>query len=377
MSNYDASIEDAEEYLKIECHRRLRSLSMGSAIFSESNSILASETSVHTVSLDDVQAGQLIGSGGFSNILEVRTLKPRSDSVDTVATAETEASAWSLHSQESIPEQYQHYALKKIRTDLPDSMEACGRIDLAVEAQFLTTLQHPNIVSFYGAGEEPGNRNFFIIMERIDRTLGSELDTWRIHKERLNQRSGLSVRDKMGALTDFYNARIAIAYQLTSALTYLHHKKILFRDLKPANVGLDFQDKIKLFDFGLAKELKDEFREGQNQYRATKKTGSLRYMAPEVFSEAGLYGLPADVYSFVLILWEVMSLTLPFNGMSADEHSVSTYVKKLRPKINKSWPNAMKRLIKDGWHHNPSRRPNMPTVFFEIASYLGNQTGAT
>ena len=257
MSNYDASIEDAEEYLKIECHRRLRSLSMGSAIFSESNSILASETSVHTVSLDgkwcsvmirvpttqkfskntttnsklpspytiDVQAGQLIGSGGFSNILEVRTLKPRSDSVDTVATAETEASALSLHSQESIPEQYQHYALKKIRTDLPDSMEACGRIDLAVEAQFLTTLQHPNIVSFYGTGEEPGKRNFFIIMELIDRTLGSELDTWRIHKERLNQRSGLSVRDKMGALTDFYNARIAIAYQLTSALTYLHHKK--------------------------------------------------------------------------------------------------------------------------------------------------------
>jgi len=118
------------------------------------------------------------------------------------------------------------------------------------------------------------------------------------------------------------------------------------------------------------KELKDEFREGQNQYHATKKTGTPRYMAPEVFSEAGLYGLPADVYSFVLILWEVMSLRLPFNGLSADEHSVSTYVKKLRPKINKSWPNAMKRLIKDGWHHNPSRRPNMPTVFFEIASYL-------
>jgi len=158
----------------------------------------------------------------------VRKLKPRSDSAETEASVETEASASSLHcsQDQEFSEQYQHscYALKKIRTDLPDCMEASGRIDLAVEAQFLTTLKHQNIVSFYGVGEEPGNRDFFIIMERLDRTLGSELDTWRIREEML-KRSALSRRNKNSALKNFINARIAIAYQLTSALTYLHLKK--------------------------------------------------------------------------------------------------------------------------------------------------------
>lgn len=128
-----------------------------------------------------------------------------------------------MHSQESIS-QCQHYALKKIRTNLLDSMEACGRIDLAVEAQFLTTLQHRHIVSLHGVGEEPVNRDFSIVMERIDRTLVGEMDTWRGRKERLKG-SNQSRRVKRIALKSFFNDRIGIAYQLTLALNYLHGKK--------------------------------------------------------------------------------------------------------------------------------------------------------
>jgi len=98
-------------------------------------------------------------------------------------------------------------------------------------------------------------------------------------------------------------------------------------------------------------------------------------MAPEVFSDGGLYGLPADVYSFVLMLWEVMSLRLPFDGMTPYRHAFSTYVKKIRPKINTSWPKEVKILIKNGWHHDPSRRPNMSTVGIGIASYLESTNG--
>jgi len=136
-----------------------------------------------------------------------------------------------------------------------------------------------------------------------------------------------------------------------------------------------FQDKIKLFDFGLAKELKDEFKVGPDQYHATEMTGTRRYMAPEVFSEAGLYGLPADVYSFVLILWEVTSLKISFGRMVAYD-AVSPYITKKRPNIKRRWPGEVKRLIKDGLHADPSRRPNMPMIQFAMKYHrISSRTG--
>ena len=94
-----------------------------------------------------------------------------------------------------------------------------------------------------------------------------------------------------------------------------------------------------------------------------------RIALSNIFSEAGLYGLPAGVYSFVLILWEVTSLKISFGRMVAYD-AVSPYVTKKRPKIKRRWPGEVKRLIKDGLHEDPSRRPNMPTVCNEISSYL-------
>jgi serine/threonine protein kinase len=146
---------------------------------------------------------------------------------------------------------------------------------------------------------------------------------------------------------------------------------ILFRDLKPENIGLDFEDNIKLFDFGLAKELKQEDRVGPNQYHATDKTGTKRYMAPEVFADQGLYGLPADVYSFSLILWEMLSLQVPFDGLSPEAHAVQTYVKKSRPKLrNRKWPEDVKKMIKEGWHHDLSKRPQMSVIHSVLTTYL-------
>lgn len=151
----------------------------------------------------------------------------------------------------------------------------------------------------------------------------------------------------------------------------LFRNSILFRDLKPENIGFDFDDNIKLFDFGLAKELKHEHRIGPNQYYATDKTGTKRYMAPEVYSDEGIYGLPADVYSFSVILWEMLSLQTPFEGLSPQAHAVQTYLKKSRPKLrNRKWPEDVKKMIKEGWHHNPSRRPQMCAINEILTMYL-------
>ena len=82
---------------------------------------------------------------------------------------------------------------------------------------------------------------------------------------------------------------------------------ILYRDLKPDNLGMDKEGSIKIFDFGMATELffKSCDRFGPDEYNATAYTGTLRYMSPEnLFGKP--YGLPSDIYSFALVLYEVV-----------------------------------------------------------------------
>lgn len=81
--------------------------------------------------------------------------------------------------------------------------------------------------------------------------------------------------------TDFWIERITIAHDLATAFKYLHGMQILYRDLKPDNIGFDVRGDVKIFDFGLARQL-PRGRLADGTYRMTGDTGSPRYMAPEV-----------------------------------------------------------------------------------------------
>jgi serine/threonine protein kinase len=200
-----------------------------------------------------VDTGARIGKGGFSDILEIKNLKikTRSESIASDITAQSSdtqdsasacsdaairsckklaVSASTRYSGNFAPDKRpnQNFVLKTLRKDLPHNMMACGRFDLAIEAQFLQTLSHPNIVSLHGVGEEPGNYSFFIIIERIDRTLGNELDNWVIRKQRMKgkvRKGKMTKRTYKATSQHFVNHRLEVAYQLTSALKYLHSKK--------------------------------------------------------------------------------------------------------------------------------------------------------
>merc|ERR1712232_1964 len=90
--------------------------------------------------------------------------------------------------------------------------------------------------------------------------------------------------------------KLLVAYNVSSSMAYLHNFRIMHRDLKPDNIGFNMRGQLQLFDFGLAKKLP-----GNENYKLTGGTGTIRYMAPEVINNS-LYGLSADVWSFGVVL---------------------------------------------------------------------------
>eukprot|EP00957_Ditylum_brightwellii_P192359 14643431-Ditylum_brightwellii.AAC.1 len=91
-----------------------------------------------------------------------------------------------------------------------------------------------------------------------------------------------------------YFARcLNIASNIASALDYMHSWNVIYRDLKPENVGFDVNDEVKIFDFGFTKELREADSLDDGLYNLTGNTGSPRYMAPEV-GRSMPYNLSAD-----------------------------------------------------------------------------------
>lgn len=92
-------------------------------------------------------------------------------------------------------------------------------------------------------------------------------------------------------------------------------------------------------------------------------------MAPEVGLEKG-YSLPADVYSFGILLWEICALKKPFSNVrSADEFHKTVFEKGARPKLGKYWADSLKELILGCWNEDPDSRPDMTYVKSMLAAH--------
>jgi serine/threonine protein kinase len=119
-------------------------------------------------------------------------------------------------------------------------------------------------------------------MDRLYDTLERRIQkVWLPKSKSQNSFFGKNILDRKGTKRDeLLETRIVFAYDLSAAINYLHQRKILYRDIKPENIGFDVRDDIKLFDFGLAKELKDDMQKENGLYHLTADTGSPRYMAP-------------------------------------------------------------------------------------------------
>lgn len=147
-------------------------------------------------------------------------------------------------------------------------------------------------------------------------------------------------------------------------------KSIIYRDLRPDNIGFDEHGNVKLFDFGLAKELHPGLKK-KDLYKLTGYTGSLRYMAPEVAQKLP-YDQRADCYSFGILFWQICKLEVPYSGYTIEMHSDMVVRKGDRPTVDNTWPVAWRDLMQSCWHQDIYQRPS----FHDVVGVLKSEVKA-
>lgn len=320
--------------LRRTCDRYTSLVIENSNIFSDSSGKLS-----NVIKKNDCEIGEIVGQGGFSTIRAI-----------------------SVRGKNSL------CVSKSIHKNMDRAKLFNAVIDLAKEAMFLSALSHRNIISLHGTGSNPGTVEYFLVLDRLECCLVDRFKVWEAQRVAvINQK--LCKHDQREEKQKLMDQRLIVMLDISAGLTYLHEKNIIYRDLKPENVGISFDGKAKLFDFGLAKELKENDRVGPDQYNCTKMSGTRRYMAREVF-KGEPYGLPIDVYAFSLLLWELCSLDLVFAEMDSKEHEKTVFKNGRRPKIKRKWPDCIIDLMTEGWSDDFRSRPKMKAVFSKIDKYL-------
>ena len=153
-----------------------------------------------------------------------------------------------------------------------------------VEAQSTAGLMHPNIVNVYDVGDEDGVN--YIVMELVD---GITL------KKYIEKKSRLSVKEA-----------VSIAIQVAMGLEAAHNNNIIHRDIKPQNIMISKEGKVKVTDFGIAKA-------ATSNTITSNVMGSVHYTSPEQ-ARGGYSDAKSDIYSLGITLFEMLTGRVPFNG---------------------------------------------------------------
>lgn len=152
------------------------------------------------------------------------------------------------------------------------------------EAQSAAGLQHPNIVNIYDVGSE--EHMHFIVMEHVE---GITLKTYIEKKGQLN-----------------YKEAISIAIQVARGIEAAHNNNIVHRDIKPQNIMISHEGKVKVTDFGIA-------RAATSNTIHSDVMGSVHYTSPEQ-ARNGFVDGKSDIYSLGIVMYEMVTGRVPFDG---------------------------------------------------------------
>lgn len=234
-------------------------------------------------------------------------------------------------------------AVKVLRGDLSGDEKFVRRFQR--EANSASSLRHPNIVEMYDVGEDSGK--YFIVMEYV------------------NGRTLKSLIKKRGALN--LTEAIDIMLQLTSGIACAHDSYIIHRDIKPQNVLILEDGRVKITDFGIAMAL------NSNELTQTNSVmGSVHYLPPEQASGSGST-IKCDIYSLGILMYELLTGKVPFKGENAVEIAIK-HMKDQIPSVcefNNSIPQSVENIILRACAKNPKNRYNSVTEMYnDLATCL-------
>ena len=220
-------------------------------------------------------------------------------------------------------------AVKVLKEEFLDNEELVRRFKN--ESKAISILSHPNIVKVYDVSVT--DRLQYIVMEYVD---GITL------KEYLKQRGG--------ALT--WKETVYFATQVLGALQHAHAKGIIHRDVKPQNIMLLADGSIKMMDFGIAR-----FSRAQSQTVSDKAIGSVHYISPEQ-AKGDRTDARTDIYSVGVMLYEMLSGRLPFDGDGAVSIAIMQISDKPKPlaQVAPNVPEGLRQITEKAMEKDPAKR---------------------
>ncbi|KAI3824255.1 hypothetical protein L1987_05706 [Smallanthus sonchifolius] len=236
----------------------------------------------------------------------------------------------------------QEVAIKVLK---PERIDADMLREFSQEVFIMRKIRHKNVVQFIGACTEP--TKLCIVTEFMAR--GSIYNF--LHKQNGSFKLPLLLK---------------IAIDISKGMSYLHQNNIIHRDLKTANLLIDEHEVVKVADFGVARV--------QTQSGVmTAETGTYRWMAPEVI-EHRPYDHKADVFSFGIVLWELLTGEVPYSYLTPLQAAVGVVQQGLRPTIPKQTHTKLTELLESCWQQNPTSRPEFTDILDKL-KHLAKEVG--
>jgi len=216
------------------------------------------------------------------------------------------------------------------------SMNETGLEGFRTEVEALQKLHHPNIIRLLGSVYHQNPLTFCLVLEYCN--------------------SGdLAKAMSLPTPANFF---FHVASSVAKGMSYLHTRNIIHRDIKPTNILCEGNISsgnyiVKITDFGVAAN--DEDINGGKTTERTAETGTYRWMAPEVIRHE-IYNKMADVYSFAVLMWQLITREDPFLNLSQIEAAGKVAIEHARPIFPNKTPDPIKKLIEQCWSEHPNDR---------------------
>ena len=236
------------------------------------------------------------------------------------------------------------YAMKEIKENRYDSEKQ--RLEIQKEIKLLENLHHPHVITYFTSFRENGN--FYIVTEYIN---GGSFED--LLKKNISQ--GKFIEEK--TIWD-------LLVQSLSGLLYLHeNKKIIHRDIKPDNILLDLEGRVKISDFGVSAIKSEEVEEYVKCHGTV--AGPIQFMSPEMCF-GGSYDFKSDIYMLGLTFFFMMSNDLPEKKIRFGP--IFLPIKNPNAKIPDTYSPTLKKFI-EKLLNNPEERPSTKRAYSEAIAF--------